>query len=579
MLPSSVVQADAPVISRALDENVTQNGRSGNFQGWMTTVLDQAGTSSSPSGAATTANQRERRVPVADSLREVGHILFQEHFRFILDGYSCFSLNKDNTRLITQDDNDTEIEVWLADSRGFFTKEGTIATDISVVSISMYQDSVDTLFVPCPSTKDSYILAVYEKDGTRGFKKTQELTSCDLLAHDSAGFNSGFYIRDPISSIVLSGDGTSVACLIDRHNGGIFSRGPDGKWVNKGNCMRYDKLIFSQDSNHIAITMYDKLSLMSKGADGEWTKTGSIGEGTGMWKMAFSPDNQHFIAWFNEDARDSKECDFQREFFVALFGLNHDNQWVEKTRITKIAPCPTKFYTLMASFSPDGKHLVVCGQDNFDIWALDNDDNWTPVLKDTPYSNGDVTIENIAKPVIEFATNSRRFMMLTNATGVVWGLNDNGLWGCQHSFSVNRSECTNFMPDGKAILTRTPIENGERGLWLEDMTGKWIWQAIDSNLYCQELNPVISLLPLRGPTRNTLSFMGPSCDGSWEKKGCIQLGGDFDFCTFSEDGRYLNVVSYVTHNQRVVSFLKMVADNSQTEAKGKTGVTPFADDQ
>ena len=90
---------------------------------------------------------------------------------------------------------------------------------------------------------------------------------------------------------------------------------------------------------------------------------------------------------------------------------------------------------------------------------------------------------------------------------------------------------------------------------------------------------MISLLPLRGPTRNTLSFMGPSCDGSWEKKGCIQLGGDFDFCTFSEDGRYLNVVSYVTHNQRVVSFLKMVADNSQTEAKGKTGVTPFADDQ
>lgn len=568
MLPNSVVQIEPSVISRTLD-NVMQNGRPGNFQGRTTTVSDQDGSSSSPAGAATTANQHKRRVLAADSLSEAAPILFKEQFRLILDGYSCYSLNKDNSRLITQDENDTEIEIWLANSRGAFIKEGTIATDIGVVSISMFQDSVDTLFVPCPSTKHGYILAVYEKDGTKGLKKTQELTSCDLLAHDSAGFNSGFYIRDPISSIVLSDDGTSVACLTDRQKGGIFSRGPDGKWVNKGNCMRYDKLIFSEDSNHIAITMYDKLSLMSKGADGEWTKTGSIGEGTGVWKMAFSPDNQHFITWFNKDARDSKECGFEREFFVTLFGLNHDNQWAEKTRITKIAPCSTKFYTLKASFSPDGKHLVVCGQDNFDIWALDNDDNWTPVLKDTPYINGDATVENIAEPVIEFATNSRRFMMLTNANGVVWGLNDNGLWGCQHSFAVNRREYTSFISDGKAIFCRTPIENGERGLWLEDMTGKWIWQAIDKNFCFGQLNPVSSLLALNGPTRNTLTFMGPGCDGSWEEKGCLQLASDVDFYGFSEDGRYLDVVSYDADDQREVSFWKIVANNSPTGAKVK----------
>ena len=136
MLPSSVVQIEPSAISRTLEENVTQNGRSGNFQGWMTTVSDQADSSSAPSGAATTANHRKQRVAAADSLREAARILFKEQFRFILDGYTCYNQNKDHSRLITQDDDD-KIEVWLANSRGTLTKEGTMATDVCVV---MYQN-------------------------------------------------------------------------------------------------------------------------------------------------------------------------------------------------------------------------------------------------------------------------------------------------------------------------------------------------------------------------------------------------------------------------------------------------------
>ena len=571
MPPSSAVQNEPSVISRTLDENFTQHDRSGTFRGRPATVSDQAGSSSLPSGAASTANQRKRQVTAADSLREAPAVLFKEQFRFMLDKYSCFSLNKDFSRLITQGANNTEIEIWLANSYGAFTKKGTVATDIPVESISTSQDSVNTLFVPCPSEKDNYILAVYEKKGTKGFKKTQELTSCDLFAHNSTDFNSGCYLPDCISSVVLSGDGTSVACLADRQKGEIFGRGPDGRWVNKGNCMRYDKLVFSNDSNHIAMTMCDRLSLMSKGADGVWTKSGSIGEGIGMWKTAFSPDNRHFIAWFDEDARDGKDCGFRCDFFVALFALNHDNQWVEKTRITKLAPCSSEFYGLRASFSPDGKHLVVCGQDNFDIWALDNDDNWMPVLKDTPYINGDATVENIAKPVVKFASESRRFMLLTKTNGVVWGLNDDGLWGRQHSFSVNWRENPQFSADGKAIFCQAPNDDGEAGLWLEDMAGKWLWQVIDFNFRDPELHPVNSLLGLCGPTRNTLMFMGPSCDGRgrWEEKGRLQLAGSVVFYSFSSDGRSLEVVSYNAKDRREVSIWEMVSNNSKTEAKVK----------
>ena len=566
MLLRSAAQKDSSDVVRAQDDSVRKNGRSVNFQGRQTTVSARAGFSSSASGAALTANQRKRQITTIDSLSEAVTILFRDRCRFKLDKRSPYYLNNDFSRLLIKNCDGTGTDIWLANSSGTFVKEATITMDLPMQGISQHR--ADILFVPCSTANHGHILTVYERDNIEGYKKTQELSSFDLLNQHRTDFNSDVWTPDYISRLVLSDDGTSVACLTGRQVV-ILGRGPDNKWVNKGNCMEADKLIFSKDCNHVAMTWADRLSLMSKGADGVWTQTGRMDDDIGMWKMAFSPDSRHFMTWFTEDAQEGyQDFDFRCDFFVALFALSPDNQWVEKTRITKYAPSPTEFYPLRASFSPDGKHLVVCGQDTFDIWDLDNDGNWTSVIENIPYIKRD-SIEGIKKPVIHFATNSDRFMLLGQANGVVWGLQDNGLWNCQHAFAVDWGLRPQFSADGKAIICQDPTDSGERGLWLEDASGNWVWQTIVFDFDKPLFHPVHSLLVLNGPTRNTLMFSGPGSDkhASWEEKGCLQLAGNVKFYDFSADGRSLKVIYSVDDDQVVVSIWEIVVNNSNIGLK------------
>ena len=569
MLLRSAAQKEPPVVARTQAEGNAQ--QSGNFQGRQMTVSAGVSYSSAPSGMAPAVNQNKRQYDSTGPLSEAVADLCQHRFQFTLDVDSCFCLSKDYSRLITQNAVATEIDIWLADSSGTFVKKGTIATDVPMAGIN--QNSADVLFIPCPDAKHGHILAAYEKDGSGEFKKTQELTSCYMPTHQGTDCTTELPLPDCVSCIVLSGDGASVACLTGQQGGAIFGRGPDGKWVNKGNCMRYKKLIFSEDSNHIAVTMDGKLALMSKGADGEWTKTGSINVDTGMWKMAFSPDNHHFIAWLKlAGDHDSK----RREYFVALFALNRDNQWVEKMRITKYPPVPTGRYTLTARFSPDGRHLVVCGQDKFDIWSLSSDGRWTSGLKDFPCLNGDATEESARRPKIRFATNSCRFMMTVKTNAVVWGLQGNGVWRCQHAFPVCGDSDPQFSADGKVIICEAP--HGNRGLWLEDASGKWGWQGMDFNFRDPVFHPVHGLLALNGPTSNALMFMGPRSDGrsGWEEKERLQLAGGVDYYDFSSDAPHLFMLIYDGDgDQRVVSIWDVIANNSKTGPKvNRYGLRP-----
>ena len=570
MLLRSAAQRDLSVVARTQGESTVPHRGSANFQGRQMTVSAGVSYSSAPSGMASAVNQPKRQHDSTGPLSEAVADLCQHRFQFTLDVDSCFCLSKDYSRLITQNADATEIDIWLADSSGTFIKKRAIATDVPMAGIN--QNSADVLFVPCPDEKNGHILAAYEKDGSGGFIKTQELSNCYMPTYEGADCNTDLPLPDCVSCIVLSGDGTSVACLTDRQEGGIFGRGPDGKWVNKGNCMRYKKLIFSEDSNHIAVTMDGKLALMSKGADGEWTKTGSINEDAGIWKMAFSPDNRHFIAWLKlAGDRDSK----RRDFFVALFALNHDNQWVEKKRITKYAPVPIGRHTLRARFSPDGRHLAVCGQDKFDIWSL-NDGRWTSALNDFPYLNGGVTGGSAREPQIRFASNSRRFMMTAKTNAVVWDLQGNGVWGCQHAFPVCGDSEPQFSADGKVIICEAPHDN--RGLWLEDASGKWSWQGMDFNFRDPVFHPVHGLLALNGPTSNALMFMGPRSDGrsGWEEKERLQLAGCVDYYDFSSDDPHLFMLIYDGDgDQRVVSIWDIIANNSKTGPKvNRYGLRP-----
>ena len=567
MLLRSAVQKKTSVIAHTQDNNDTKNRQSSNFLGRKTTVSVKAGSSTHLSKAETAVTQHKRHISSTNSLSEAAAVLLKDRFRVVVDRYSSYCLNKDFSRLIAQSSNDGELDVWIANSSGTFIREETIAVERPVTSPR--QHCADILFVPCLAEQRGHILAVYEKDPVKGLQKTQEITNYELLNYQPADYHSDLYLPNYVSDIVFSDDGTSVACLTDRRGGVLLGRGPDNKWVNKGNCMRYEELIFSKDSNHVAMTMHDQLCLMSKGPNGVWRQTGRLDEDIGMWKMAFSPDSHHFIAWFNEDAQYYEDEDDARDdFFVALFGLNHDHQWEEKNKITKYMPSSAVFNSLMAKFSPNGKHLVVCGLEKFDIWDLDDSGNWTSIIENIPYLNGD-SIERIKKPVINFATDSNRLMILAGLNGIVWGLQDNGLWGLQHAFSIDWALRPKISADGKAIICRDPLDDDKRGLWLEDTPGNWIWQTLDFDFQYPLFHPVCNLLALNDPTSNTLVFMGPSTDGGncWVEKGCLQLPGRVRFYDFSSDGCSLKVISSDSDDHVVLSVWDIVANEPNTGSK------------
>ena len=564
MLLRSAAQNTTYVIDNTQNDDDTKNSQTSNFLGRKATALVKAGPSSHLSKAESAVNHHKRHISSTGSVGEAAAVLLKDRFRVVVDKYSSYCLQKDFSRLIAQNINDRELDVWMANSSGTFIKEGTIAAEARMAST--WQPHADMLFVPCFAKKHGHILAVYENDPVKGLQKTQEITNYELLNYHPADCNSDLYLPSSVSSIVFSDDGTSVACLADRRGGVLLGRGPDNKWVNKGSCIRYDELIFSKDSNHVAITIHDELRLMSKGPNGVWRQTGKIDEEIDAWEMAFSPDSRHFIAWFNVDAQDDEDSS-RDEFFVALFGLNHDNDWTEITRITKKAPSSLKCYTLSANFSPNGKHLVVCAEEKFDIWDLDDSGNWTPFIENIPYLNGD-NIEAIEKPVINFAADSSRFMILARLNGSVWGLKDNGLWGFQHAFSIDWELRPKISSDGKAIISQSSDDDGERGLWLEDSSGNWLRHILDFDFQYPLFHPVWNLLALNDLTNNTLVFMGPSSDEEcWIEKGCLPLPGRLKFYDFSSDGRSLEVTFIDSDNHVVLSIWDIVANESNTGSK------------
>ena len=166
--------------------------------------------------------------------------------------------------------------------------------------------------------------------------------------------------------------------------------------------------------------------------------------------------------------------------------------------------------------------------------------------------------------------------MTAKTNAVVWDLQGNGVWGCQHAFPVCGDSEPQFSADGKVIICEAPHDN--RGLWLEDASGKWSWQGMDFNFRDPVFHPVHGLLALNGPTSNALMFMGPRSDGrsGWEEKERLQLAGCVDYYDFSSDDPHLFMLIYDGDgDQRVVSIWDIIANNSKTGPKiNRYGLRP-----
>ena len=556
MLVNPAEHDESAVLSCWQDNQVGQTERPGLFHGRQMAVAQNArlNLAEPPSVPQRTSGRNKRKISTshdANASQDRAPVQFKERLRVLLDDSFNHSLNSDFSRLIHEDRDTNQLLIRLGDADGVFNSGFSVK---AVKSLSYgEQHDPNLLFVPCHSEDAGYVLAVYEEDpNSNGGREPQWLTRDDLFLHQSPHHQSQDYPQaNCISRLTLSGDSASLVCLDNERGGAIIGRTADGEWVNKGNCMRYDQLLFSADSNHVAMTYYDRLCLMSKGLDGVWTETGGIEFGFGRWEMAFSPDNHHFIVWSQETGEHGNECPeyARKEFFVTLFALDDHQQWAEKKRIAKTAQQPTDRFTLQARFSPDGKHLLVCAADEFDLWTLGDDGHWSPTMEKTPYLCGD-TIKGIGGGSINFTNDPGVFMLLGKNNGAVWGLD--GSWSCQHGFFIDWSMQPQISPDGKAIVCKRVFD--KNGLWLRQSDGLWDWQRFDFDGEKPRFNHDGSLLVIKEATQGVLVFMGPDSEGCWREKVRARFNDDIESFDFSRNGRSIQV-QYVHGGSKVMLIL------------------------
>ena len=490
-----------------------------------------------------------------DQPTEIGVIQCKELFQLTIDGWSSPSLNRDHSRLIVQDREARQTHIWQADRNGSFAHG--LVFDFKVTSTYDGQDDPDILFVPCPDLVEVIdVLAIYERNATGEWVKAQVLTVDDLVDDPPQDKRSHFLFWDHEEHITYSNDSSSVVCLAAGSYGTILGRGADGLWMNRGRCMQYSSAVFSADNNHIALSDDDKLSLMSKNADGFWSETGGINLGFGELQLAFSPDSRHFVSWFErtgEDEDDDARFDYddygRNDFFLMLFSLDEQGQWTEKQRITKYlsereAKCPLK-----ARFSPDGKHLAVCSRYDFDIWTLNKDNCWTPVLEAMPYHQ-EHSIKSGKYSVINFVADSSMLMVVNDDSATVWALQDSGQWNWQHNFRYQRTFRPRISPDAKAIVCET--EHDKKGLWRQK-DGLWVWQDINGSIKQPRFNRDGSILAFIDQDEEALVLMAPARSGIWEEKNRLQFKGTVQRFEFNPSGRAVQVTCEENYKQ-VLSF-------------------------
>ena len=541
------------------NDQAAQTGLTDSFRGHKIAVADRGSLDNLPLPLQSTSDQIKRKMiswDDANAWQKPASIAFKKRLQVLLE--ASYSLNKDFSRFIEADCVTNKILVRLANTDGFYNLGFAVKAD-NKISYDEQHDP-DVLFVPCGKDRGC-VLAVYEKDLTvRGGQKTQWLTYDDVFSPQLPHKGQANAGANYISRLTLSGDSKSLVCLDTERGGAFIGCGPGG-WVNKGNCMRYDQLLFSADSNHVAMTCDDGLCLMSKGVEGMWTKTGGIDHGSGRWEMVFSPDNHHLVAWVkNTEGHCPERPEYAGKGFpVIIFALDVNHQWTEKTRIATYVGQPADSFSLKVSFSPDGRHLLVCAMYEFDIWTLNDDGHWLPTMVETPYVCGD-TIRGIDGEVVFYSLNPRIIMLLGIDNGSVWGLQSDGSWNCQLTFFHDWDMLPQISPDGTAIVCKRSFD--KNGLWLEQPDGQWDWQRFDFDGQNPRFNQVGSLLAIKESTQGALIFMGPDSDGCWSEKGRLRLRGELDSFDFSSHGRSIQV-QFIDRGRRVMVILDIVASNKR----------------
>ena len=456
---------------------------------------------------------------------------------------SFYKLNYQHNCLIRDGIDVDYLQVWTNQKGGLWENENTI--DGYKTFLFCRQHDTDILFVGGKEDGKSH-LAILERNESGEWNVIQK----QCLNQISTSLKDHI-----VTQIILAENQRMMMCEVvmphlwrSERRLLIFAV-DDGLWQLKGNCRLRgyeDYLQFSQNCRHVAALSSSGIIFYSRQDDGTWIETGDIYDHDFLLerdKFEFSADNHHLVAWGQkyrglscvEPIRispDGRRMPCRTDPIVLVASLGDQGHWSESQRFSRI--CDQKM-SPHARFSPDGKHLFVCIDNQLNIMSL--------------HEGSPVPSTNLLKPgsscQIRTTMDPSLFMVTSDTTASIYAIDASGVWGKQHEFSSSPECSAKITADGTTVICR-PGKARQIDIWSRRHSDQWIKQEIAIPATQADFSPDGSLVALAED--RDLFILGLTEQGQWREKGRQKLDHPVTSLSFSPCGRSIRIDLGVGNN-------------------------------
>ena len=438
------------------------------------------------------------------------------------------------------------LHVWTNQKDGFWEKEQTI--DYETLYCNTSQHATDTLFHG-GKERGKYRISIIKRNefGRWNVAQKHYLNDISQLLENHIICQMHLAENQQVLICEVRQEFKSAALI-------IFAM-DDGRWRTKGRmhlCAPTDFLQaatnlqfrFGQDYGHVAALHGSVIHFMSRQDDGSWVETGKIETDDFLLdgkNFEFSTDDHHFVAWgqqypcISRVAASGTGVQFDNGIlrtdpFVLVGSLDDQGHWSEVLRIDRSCDRRIPISIPDAKFSPDGKQLFVCTNNELTILSL--------------HKGGWVSSTHLLEPwdlsrfQIRTSMDPSSFMITSGITAWIYAIDASGIWGKQHEFSCSPKLSAKISSDGDTVICPHG-EVRQIDIWSRRFPGQWIKQEIAIPATRVEFSPDGSLVALVSGC--DLVFFGLTEKNQWQEKGRRKFDHRVDDLCFSPCGRSIRV--------------------------------------
>ena len=460
--------------------------------------------------------------------------------------YFKYQVVNKNHNLLTQENPElSEIMYWKADINGFWSRDHRFRYSQEVVHYLQFEP--DLQFTRC-SDRDVLIWDEGELGQLAHQVKLSVADSPDRLLLYLSGCNT-FKLSDDKKTLVH----------LKSQNAIIYSLENNNHWHCKGRFATVDDALFSPDGLYIALQRVDEVCFLKRTRSGSWISSGNINyvkragdlDARTDKTVLFSPDGCHVLA-------KSKHAQFEHLkpnliVHATIGSIDSDGQWFTQNVISKLLPDACFYHLSDTRFTLDGKHIIVAGRTDFDVWRLSEDGQWIETVKNRCYADNPDPFVHVEVNMQLSREGGLMMIDLSNYV-VIWAVDSDGLWYRQMQVPSAHTFLAQFSPDGKSLVCHDV--SGQTTIWLRDPFNHWHRQASElPHLSVAKFNDQSCLLAgeLYYPSRGTVLLLGLTPQQMWQEKGRLIVDGHILELSFSPCSRSMQV-TYCKKGKWITTF-------------------------